>query len=103
MFLASFNVRINSQKMTYSLTLVLKSSLKDTDRKKLIDSLKDLLGKVKITEKEWGQKPLSYPIKREVSGYYLNWNVDSENVIATDFEKKLLNNENVLRHLLLRK
>ena len=89
--------------MIYNLTLVLKSSLKDTDRKKLIDNLKGLLGKAKVAEKEWGQKVLAYPIKKEVSGVFLNWNIDSDSVIPSDFEKKLLNNDSVLRHLLLRK
>ena len=88
--------------MIYNLTLVLKSSLKEAERKKLVDSVKDLLGKAKITEKEWGQKPLAYPINHEVSGFYLNWSIDSESVVPNDFEKRLLNNDKVLRHLLLR-
>lgn len=88
--------------MTYNLTLVLKSSLKEAERKKLIESIKTLVGKAKIKETEWGQKALSYPIKKEASGFYLNWAVESEEVIPADFEKKLINNENVLRHLLLR-
>ncbi len=88
--------------MTYNLVLVLRSSLKEAESKKLIEGIKDLLGKVKITEKEWGQKALAYPIKKEVSGLYLKWDIDSETVIPTDFEKKLINNDNVLRHLLLR-
>jgi len=88
--------------MTYNLTLVLRSSLKEADRKKLVETLKAPFGKAKIKENEWGQKALSYPIKKESSGFYLNWIVDSEEIIPADFEKKLINNENVLRHLLLR-
>lgn len=89
--------------MNYNLTLVLRSSLKEAEHKKLLEGIKALVGKAKITEKSWGQKVLSYPIKREVSGLFLSWNIDSENVVPLDFEKKLLNNDNVLRHLLLRK
>ena len=88
--------------MTYNLTLVLRSSLKDTERKKIIEGIKALIGKAKIAEKEWGQKVLSYPIKKEVSGVFHNWVVESEEIIPMDFEKKLLNNDSVLRHLLLR-
>lgn len=88
--------------MTYNLTLVLKSSLKEGDRKKVIEQIKSLLGKAKITEKEWGQKALAYPIKKEVSGLFLSWAIEAEEVIPMDFEKKLLNNADVLRHLLLR-
>lgn len=89
--------------MTYNLTLVLRSSLKEADRKKLLEGIKELLGKAKVTEREWGQKALAYPIKKEVSGLYLNWTIDGDVVIASDFEKRLLNNDNILRHLLLRK
>lgn len=88
--------------MIYNLTLVLRSSLKDTERKKLLESIKDLLGKAKVAEKEWGQKVLSYPIKKQVSGVFLSWNIDSDSIVPPDFEKKLLNNDSVLRHLLLR-
>lgn len=89
-------------KMTYNLTLVLKNSLKEADQKKLAESIKDLLGKAKISEKSWGQKALAYPIKREVSGLFLNWNIETDEVIVKDFETKLINNDKVLRHLLLK-
>ncbi|MBI2621498.1 MAG: 30S ribosomal protein S6 [Candidatus Levybacteria bacterium] len=89
--------------MVYQLILVLKSTLKEAEQKKLLENIKSLLGKAKITEKTWGQKALAYPIKREVSGLFLNWRIDSENIIPNGFEKKLLGNDNILRHLLLRK
>lgn len=88
--------------MTYNLTLVLRSNLKEPEKKKLLDSLKDLLGKAKISEKEWGQKPLAYPIKKEVSGVYVNWEINSDTVVGKDLEKKIYTNDGVLRHLFLR-
>ena len=88
--------------MTYNLTLVLRSSLKEAEKKKLLDSLKELLGKAKISEIEWGQKALSYPIKKEVSGVYVNWEINSDTVVGKDLEKKIYTNDGVLRHLFLR-
>jgi small subunit ribosomal protein S6 len=86
----------------YRLFVIIRSSLKEADRKKLFDSIKDLLGKVKVGKvEEWGQKPLAYPIKREVSGVFAKIEFEGEN-IALDLEKKLLANDNVLRHLLLK-
>lgn len=86
----------------YRLFVVIKSSLKETERKKLFDNIKDLLGKVKIGKvEEWGQKPLAYPIKREVSGVFAKIEFEGEQ-LAESLEKKLMANENVLRHLLLR-
>ena len=88
---------------SYELVLVLKTSLSDTQRKKLIDTIKDWIKPVKIVkEEELGQKPLSYSIKKEIAGVYLNWLFEIES-IPSDFEKKLLTNENILRHLLIRK
>ncbi|MBI2622568.1 MAG: 30S ribosomal protein S6 [Candidatus Levybacteria bacterium] len=84
--------------------MVLQSSLSEAQRKKLIDTVKTWLGDVKIAkEDEWGQKPLAYPIKKEIAGFYLLFNLETENSIPLDLEKKLLTNENILRHLLIRK
>ncbi len=88
--------------MIYQLTLVLRTTLKEADQKKLVESIKSQFGKAKIEEKSWGQKALAYPIKKEVSGLYFNWNIDTEEVIDKGFETKLINDDKVLRHLLLR-
>ena len=72
MFLALFYARIKHTKMTYNLTLILKSDLKDADRKKEVTKIKDSFGKAKVKENDWGQKPLAYPIEKQVSGYFVN-------------------------------
>ena len=87
---------------TYELVLILKPSLNSAQRQKIIETVKAWLKNVKITkEDEWGQKPLAYAIKKEVSGSYLDLHFEAE-MVADDFEKKLLANKDVLRHLLLR-
>lgn len=86
----------------YELVLVLRPSLKDADRKKVLDAIKDFLKDLKITkENDWGQKPLAYTIKKELAGYYYQILFEGES-IAKDFETRLIRNDNVLRHLLLR-
>lgn len=86
----------------YQLVLVFRPSLTDSQRKKLLDSVKNWLGDVKIAkEEEWGQKTLSYKIKGESEGVYFNFLLEGETV-SLDFEKKLLAQEDVLRHLVLR-
>jgi ribosomal protein S6 len=88
--------------MTYSLTLLLRSSLKEGDREKLIEKIKGFFDKAKITEKDWGQKALSYPIKKEVSGYFVSMDIETDAVVSMDFEKKLFSNDDVLRHLFIK-
>ena len=52
----------------YELVLVLRTSLSEADRKKLVDQVKKALGDIKVTkEEEWGQKPLAYAIKKEIA------------------------------------
>lgn len=86
----------------YDLVLILRSSLSEKEREKLLETVKSWLKDVKIVKEEsWGQKPLAYKIKRELSGHYHKLELEAE-TIPTDFEKRLLLQENVLRHLLLR-
>lgn len=86
----------------YQLVLVLKASLSEVQKKKLLETIKSWLKNVKIVkEEEWGQKPLSYSIKRETAGFYLNLLLEAKD-FPLDFEKKLVSQDDVLRHLLLR-
>ena len=86
----------------YELVLVLRPSLKDADKKKVLDSVKEWLKEVKVKkENDWGQKPLAYTIKREVAGHYYQLMLEGEN-LAKDVEQRIIRNENILRHLLLR-
>ena len=86
----------------YELVLVAKPSLTEALRKKMIAGIKALLKDLKIVkENEVGQKTLAYKIKKEINGFYFDFTLEGENIPA-DFEKKLLENDNILRHLLLR-
>lgn len=83
--------------------MVLRSTLSDTDRKKFFETIKGWLKDHKIIkEEELGQKPLSYSIKKESSGYYVELNFEGETAVSLDFEKKLKTSDGVLRHLLLK-
>lgn len=87
----------------YDLVIVTRPSLKDTERKSLIESVKKLLKDVKVAnEEEWGQKPLAYTIKKELAGFYSLFKLETEISIPAGFEQKLLTNDKILRHLLLR-
>lgn len=87
----------------YELVLVLRPSLKEDDRKKLLTTIKTWIKDVKITkEEDWGSKALKYPIKKELTGFYYDFILEADK-ITEDLEKKLLTQENVLRHLLIRK
>ncbi|MCL5969980.1 MAG: 30S ribosomal protein S6 [Patescibacteria group bacterium] len=87
----------------YQIVVIFRSSLTEVKRKKVLDSIKSWLKDLKITKEEvWGEKALSYPIKSEKSGHYLYWELEGES-IPTDFERRLLTQEDVIRHLVIRK
>lgn len=88
----------------YELILVLKSSLSDSQRKKIVDSVKNISKDLKITKEEnLGVKPLMYKIKKELNGHFVHLAIEAKELVPSDLEKKLLETEDVLRHLLLRK
>ncbi len=88
----------------YELVVVMKSSLSEADRKKMLETIKSWVKDVKVTSEEaLGSKALRYRIKKELTGFYHKMELESENGITADLEKKLLANENILRHLLVRK
>jgi len=87
---------------TYELVIVMRPSVKEADRKKLLEQVKEWLGQIKITkEDDWGQKALAYPIKKEDAGHYYQLLLEGE-AVPKDFETRVIQNNDVLRHLLLR-
>lgn len=88
----------------YELILVLRPALKDDERKKLLTTVKDYLGKPEVVkEDDWGQKTLSYSIKKETSGHYTRLMLELEAEVPLDFEKRLITHDGILRHLFLRR
>lgn len=88
---------------TYELVLVVKPSVNEADRKKLLETVKAWFGALKVTkEDDWGSKALKYPIKKELTGHYFDLLLEGETV-PLDLEKRIINQENILRHLLIRK
>lgn len=88
----------------YQLVLVLKTSLSEANRKKFLENIKTLLKGAKfIKEEDLGEKTLAYKIKRETSGFYVNYLFELKDELSKDLEKKLMTTDDVLRHLLLRK
>lgn len=68
-----------------------------------MDSIKEWLKDFKVVSiEEKGEKALAYKIKGEAKGGYAALQLSGE-VIPMDFEKRILEQEVVLTHLLLRK
>lgn len=88
---------------TYELVLVLRPSVTEPNRKKLLDTVKAWLGKTKVAkEDDWGSKALKYAIKKELSGHFYDLKLETAEAIPADFEKRILMQDDILRHLLVR-
>ncbi|HSD98160.1 MAG TPA: 30S ribosomal protein S6 [Patescibacteria group bacterium] len=87
---------------SYQIVFVVKTG-SDAERKKSVSFVTDLLKGTKITkEEDLGSKALAYKIKHEQSGHFYELTVEAETLPA-GFERKLMENDNLLRHLVLRK
>jgi small subunit ribosomal protein S6 len=90
----------------YEIMFIVKATEDAENVKKTADTFKSLVETLKgSVEKmdEMGSRKLAYPIKKEVSGYYyvLTCNLSIEAV--KEFDRKIKLDENVLRHLIIRK
>lgn len=86
---------------SYKLVLLLKSDLGKDKKKKLLDQVETWAGAKDTKIEELGEKKLMYTIKREKKGDYVVLEFGSEKV-EPDFEKRLVIQEDILRHLMVR-
>ena len=90
----------------YEIMFIVKNTIEDEAIKKVVDSLQALItgDKGKIIEfKEMGKRKLAYPIKKELTGTYSVMDVEAKHETIKEFDRKVLINENVLRHLIIKK
>ena len=87
----------------YELLYILRPDLEEDARKKVVESLSDLLtkngAKVNKTE-EWGLKQLAYEIKKFTKGYYVLVKFEAEKAALDEFDRMTKINQNVLRFLI---
>ena len=90
----------------YEVMFIVKNTIEDEKVKAVADQLQGIItkGKGKVIEfKEMGKRKLAYPIKKELTGTYFVMNVEASHETIKEFERKVLINENILRHLIIKK
>lgn len=90
----------------YEIMFIVKNTIEDESVKKEAEALQSLItsDKGKIIEfKEMGKRKLAYPIKKELTGTYYVMTVDANHDTIKEFDRKVLINENILRHLIIKK
>ncbi len=90
----------------YEVMFIVKATVDEAMLKKITTEIQKLItdNKSKVIEfKDMGRKKLAYPINKEVSGFYYLMNVEATHEVIREFDRKLRINENILRHLILKK
>lgn len=90
----------------YEIMFIVKSTLDETALSNITKEVQSLInnGNSKVIEfKDMGRKKLAYPINKEISGFYYLINAEATNEVIGEFDRKLRINENILRHLILKK
>lgn len=88
----------------YEIMIIVKPTLSEDDTKKVIANFADVLTKngAKIIEtKDMGQRELAYEIKKNKSGYYYVYQIESSDDKAiNEFDRLSQISGDVLRHLI---
>ena len=96
---------ISGDLRSYEMTLVLSGGVKSEKRSPVLESINKKIagfgGQVKTTD-EWGLKDLAYPIAKQLSGWYAHLAIEMPSDGVAKLDKELKENENLLRHLIVK-
>lgn len=90
----------------YEIMFIVKPDLEETAIKNEAESLKKVLTSLEakiVEEKAMGQRELAYEIKKYKNGYYFLFVVEGSHEAIKEFDRLAGINENILRHLIIRK
>mgnify|MGYP004585374427 FL=1 len=90
----------------YEIMFIVKPDLEETSIKNEAENLKKVLTNLEakiVEEKAMGQRELAYEIKKYKNGYYFLFVVEGSHEAIKEFDRLAGINENILRHLIIRK
>ena len=89
----------------YEIMFIVKATIDKEAIAATAEAMKKIItdDKGKVVEfKELGEKKFAYPIKKELNGYYFLMQVEASSETESEFNRKALLDENVLRHLVIK-
>ena len=90
----------------YEIMFIVKPDLEETVIKNEAENLKKVLTNLEakiVEEIAMGQRELAYEIKKYKNGYYFLFVVEGSHEAIKEFDRLAGINENILRHLIIRK
>ena len=89
----------------YEIMYILKADLDEAQRNESIENLNGILeskgAKVNKVDQSMGLRDLAYPINKEVKGFYVVLKVSADEEALKEFNRLVLINPVVLRHLVV--
>ena len=90
----------------YELLFIIDNSASDEAKEAIIAKMSQLVtdngGSVEKVDK-WGAKKLAYPINFKEDGYYVLMNFECEPALIAEMERQLRINDQVMRHMVVKK
>ena len=89
----------------YEMMFIVKATMESENVKATAENMKKVVTELKgnvVEYKELGEKKLAYPIKKELTGTYFVMTVEAKHETIKEFDRKVLINENILRHLIIK-
>lgn len=89
----------------YEIMFIVKATIEGDKIKAASETMKKIISdnKSKVIEyKELGERKLAYPIKKEINGYYFLMQVEANKEAISEFDRKSLIDESILRHLIIK-
>ena len=89
----------------YEIMFIVKATQESEKITATRDAMKKIItdNKSNVVEfKEMGERKLAYAIKNEINGYYFVMQVEATHEAISEFDRKALLDENVLRHLIIK-
>ena len=92
----------------YEVTIIVQPQLEEEARREVIARVSGWLAPDadkdnKPVENHWGSRHLAYPIRKFTEGYYVMFDAKIDPQRISDIERNLRYNEDILRHLFVRK
>jgi len=94
------------ERMTnYELMFVVESTLEDSAKEQMVDTVKDIIAENGEIAKAdiWGMKKLAYPIKKKNEGYYVVVEFKANGDFPKELDRRLRISDNIIRHLIINK
>jgi len=89
----------------YEIMYIIRPSLLEEDRRKLIESLNDIFSSMdsEVTKvNEWGMRELAYEIQDFKKGYYVVLDVKATEEARAEFDRIIRLKEEVIRYLIIK-